>query len=177
MARGRLIFPFLADIRRLDTSATESAEPPPDTGYDTRFRAPRIDYPVGQDGPRTTTQRYLPQVLVPCQVEPFAEDRQRQMPSGNVPDASILLVFHFESLEGLGLVDTTTGEPLIRVNDKLVALLHHRTRAMVHNFAKRKPPGLFAVESRGQSYGLTSLERNLLLVPFNDRPQGLTGQP
>lgn len=162
--RGRLINPFLAALHRLDTVATETA------GYDPRFRSPTVSRPTGPDGARLTTRRELAEIRVPCQVETENIERQRQGPGGNVPDGKLWLVFHFKDLELLGLVDPN-GDAKIRVNDRLAAI-YRKTGELERAF----PAGLYVVEAQPRSFGI-GLRKNLLLVTFDDRPQGLTQAP
>jgi len=63
--RGRLIFPFLAELHRLDTEAMA-----PD--YDPDFKEPVL-IDADDDGVAEPFRREHPPVRVPCQVEPEAE--------------------------------------------------------------------------------------------------------
>ncbi len=163
--RGRLLFPFLADLRRLDTNATRAA-----SGYDDDFKTTRRTYPNGPAGAAVSTRVELPVVQLRCQVEMGRWEAQRQTASGNAPDTDLTLVFHFEELEAKGLVDAATGDALIRVNDRLVALRRVRDGAIVRAGSR---PDVFATEVQPAGIGLGG-ERNLLVVVFGDRPQGLT---
>ena len=69
------------------------------------------------DGAGDLFRREHPPVRVPCQVEPETLDALRMTPSGNTPQSSVDLVFHFRDLERLALVDATTGEALIRTRN------------------------------------------------------------
>lgn len=91
------------------------------------------------------------------------------MASGNAPESQLTLVFHFAELEDRGLVDAATGEALIRVNDRLSAL-KRLDGALVQ---KIPAPGLFATEPQIGGLGIAG-RRNLLIVSFDVRPQGLT---
>jgi hypothetical protein len=163
MNRGRLICPFLATIYRLDTRAIETAD-----GYDPDFRTTKHAYP-GNVGARTSSRREFPPVDLRCQVEVGRWEGQRQMASGNAPESQLTLVFHFAELEDRGLVDAATGEALIRVNDRLSAL-KRLDGALVQ---KIPAPGLFATEPQIGGLGIAG-RRNLLIVSFDVRPQGLT---
>ena len=104
--RGRLIFPFIAELHRLDTQAMA-----PD--YDEDFKEP-ILVDTDDDGVAEPFRREHPPVRVPCQVEPEAFETLRMATSGNTPRSSFDLVFHFKDLERLGLVDAASGDALIR---------------------------------------------------------------
>lgn len=167
--RGRLIFPFLAEIARLDTAATASHDPagPQESGYDPDFKETVLE-DTDSDGLGTDVRKEMEPVRIPAQVEVQAFEALQESFSGNMPDADITLVFHFDDLERLGLVDPSTGEPLIRPNDRLVAIFD-KQGSLVQEV--RTPPGLYATEVKPTGFGLGHA-RNLLLVSFNDREQG-----
>ncbi len=172
MSRGRLIFPFLAVIARLDV--TKSALDPDGSGeltegYDHVFREPHTYTDSG--GKRQDT-RQESCILVPCQVEDQVWEQQNQLQAGNSPNSRMGLVFHFRDLERLGLVDRTTGVANICPNDRLDRLLQCRTKKLVQAF--RNPPGLFAISCTPAGFGIGN-ERNLLLCIFEERQQGVAG--
>ena len=164
--RGRLIFPFLAELCRLDTDAMATEAP----GYDVDFKEPALLDTDG-DGAGETYRREHPPVRVPCQVEPQTIEALRMTPAGNTPQSSLDLVFHFKDLERLGLIDALTGEPLIRPSDRLSGLFDTEGNLV---WAVRTPPGLYVTEARPAGFGLFRRRprRNLLIVSFNDRPSG-----
>jgi hypothetical protein len=171
--RGRLLFPFVAVIRRLDTSATEAVGGA-GAGYDPDFRTTKKTYP-GNMGVAASTRRELTAVQVKCQVEIGRWEQQRQMASGNATDSQLTTVIHFKELETLGLVDVVTGDALFRVNDRLESILRLRDGALVQ--AVRTPaPGLFATEVQPAAFGL-GRERNLLVITWAPRAQGLVAPP
>jgi hypothetical protein len=169
--RGRLINPFLADIARLDTVAT-AADPdgpgPLASGYDADFKETVV---LEDAGARRDARHEMEPILVPCQVEVGAFEALQQLAAGNSPSSQVTLVFHFRDLERMGLVDVPSGDALLRVNDRLVAI-HDLTGALVQ--AVRTPPGLYAVEVQPQSFGL-GRARNLLLVRWEPRELGARG--
>jgi hypothetical protein len=170
--RGRLINPFLAEIAQLDTLAT-AADPdgagPGVSGYDPDFKEMVIfGAPAGE---RIDARKEKPPIHVPCQVEVGAFEALQQLAAGNSPNSRIVLVFHFRDLERMGLVDMATGEALLRINDRLVAI-HRMDGVLVQ--AVRTPPGLYATEVQPQSFGL-GLSRNLLLVTFDEREIAVRG--
>ena len=170
--RGRLINPFLAELARLDTVAT-AADPdgpgPLTSGYDPDFKETVIVPATGERG--TDARKEMPSIRIPCQVEVGTFEALQQLASGNSPDSKVTLVFHFRDLERTGLVDPGTGDALLRVNDRLVAIYELAGRLVQ---AIRTPPGLYATEVQPQSFGL-GLSRNLLLVTFEERELGVRG--
>ena len=171
--RGRLIFPFLAELHRLDTQATAIEDPdgagPLEGGYDPDFKESVLVDP-DSDGIGEPIRKEHPFVRVPCQVEPKVFDELRMFASGNAPRSHIDLVFHFKDLERMGLVDKATGDALIRPGDRLSAI-YDKTGELVQQI--RTPPGLYVTEARPIGFGLcrTRPRRNLLLVSFSDRQQ------
>jgi hypothetical protein len=169
--RGRLINPFLAEIARIDTVATD-ADPdgpgPLTSGYDPDFKETIV---LEQSGSRVDARREMPPIRVPCQVEVGAFEALQQLAAGNSPSSHVTLVFHFRDLERLGLVDPASGDALLRVNDRLVAI-RDLAGALVQ--AVRARPGLYASEVQPQSFGL-GRARNLLLVTFQERELGVRG--
>ena len=175
--RGHLINPFIAEIAQLDTVAT-AADPDGagtlTSGFDDDFRevvrvadAADPDNQAGVSARQEKTHIYLP-----CQVETEdAFDNMRMFAAGNVPQFSIALLFHFRDLENAGLVHATTGSALLENNDRLVAIRKLSNNALVESIPN--PPGLFATRVMPRSFGLSGGERNLLLVTFEDREQGL----
>ncbi|HHH27240.1 MAG TPA: hypothetical protein ENK57_02670 [Polyangiaceae bacterium] len=169
--RGRLIFPFLAELFRLDTQAMATVDPdgpgPLQGGYDADFKEPVLvdqnDDGVGE----RVGQEHAP-ARVPCQVDTKAFEELRMFASGNAPRSRIDLVFHFKDLERLGLVDPGTGDALLRPGDRLGAI-YDKADALVQQV--RTPPGLYVTESRPIGFGLNMARphRNLLLVTFEDR--------
>ena len=164
--RGHLIQPFVAHVFRLDTTATVVA------GVDDRFRKPKLARPLGPDQPAQTTRRELAVLELQCQVEVGERGRRQQGPSGNVPDDRLVLVFHMRELEEKGLVDSS-GSPKINVGDRLGAI-YKTDGTMVKTYPN--PPGLYATKVSDEAFGL-GRSRNLVIVTWDDRPQGLTAAP
>jgi hypothetical protein len=170
--RGRLINPFLAELARLDTVAT-AADPdgagPLTSGYDPDFKETVIVPATGERG--ADVRKEMEPIRIPCQVEVGVFAALQQLASGNSPDSKVTLVFHFRDLERMGLVDASTSDALLRVNDRLAAIYDLAGRLVQ---AIRTPPGLYATEVQPQSFGL-GLCRNLLLVTFEERELGPRG--
>jgi len=173
--RGRLIFPFVAELHQLDTYAT-AQDPdgagPLESGYDVDFRE-TVNVPVeGQQvGDDARVEKAPIQLL--CQVEPTESETLNQLFSGAVLSTTTVLIFHFTELEKRGLVDSD-GNPLIQIGDRLGALYNTRGQ-VVQSFPN--PPGVYVTERRPIGFGLHSEapQRNLLAVRFDDREQGVTG--
>jgi len=171
--RGRLIFPFQAELCRQDTQATASLDPdgagPLESGYDRDFREPVLADDDG-DGLGRAVRDEHPPVRLPCQVEAKVFDALQMAASGNTPDSAIELLFHFRNLEQQGLVDQETGQALINPGDRLAGL-YDAAGSLV--FAVTNPPGLFVREARPLGFGLgrSRPQRNLLLVTLEDRRQ------
>jgi len=169
--RGKLINPFLAELARLDT-VTTAADPdgvgPLTSGYDPDFKETVV---IETAGRRRDARREMLPVRLPCQVEVGAFEALQQLAAGNSPGSQVTLVFHFRDLERRHMVDPITGDALLRVNDRLVAI---RNLAGDLVQAVRTPPGLYATEVQPQSFGL-GRSRNLLLVTFQERELGVRG--
>jgi hypothetical protein len=170
--RGRLINPLAAEFAQLDTAAT-AADPdgpgPLTSGYDTDFHETVLVPSAG--GPRRDARREKPSIRVPCQIEVQSFGVLAELATGNSPRSHLVLVFHFADLEQLGLVDPATGDALLRVGDRLVAIRDLRTGELVQ--AVRTPPGLYLTEPQPQ-FGLGG-RRNLLLATFGERALGAQG--
>jgi hypothetical protein len=164
---------FLAELAPLDTTAT-AADPdgpgPLTSGYDADFQEPVLVSIAGGGGGQDA-RREKPPIHVPCQVEVQAFGELTELATGNSPHSRLVLVFHFADLEQLGLVDPTTGDALLRVGDRLVAIRDLRTDELVQ--AIRTPPGLYLTEAQPQ-FGL-GRRRNLLLTTFSERALGARG--
>ena len=162
MARGRLIFPFLVDIAQVDTVATAAVA---DGGYDDVFREPKIVPPASGSG-RGTISREEVTYTYKCQIEPETFEALEEMLTGKSPNSEITIVMHYRDLEVDGLLDSS-GKPLLRTGDRFVQVKHYRTGAVIEVIPN--PPGLFVVQVRSGGFGLSSLERNLLFVTFEER--------
>lgn len=152
--RGRLIFPFYAQIERIDTNATRG-----DGAYDDDFKT---------FVPGAARVNLVP-LRLPCQIEVNTLELQRMARDGNVPDRMMQLIFHFADLEREALVHETTGDALIRLNDKLTGIYDLRTGAIVQAIPNG---GMFATKVEPNAFGI-GRKRNLLFVVFAERAKGL----
>jgi hypothetical protein len=171
--RGRLINPFLAELAQLDTVAT--AEDPDGagplaSGYDRDFKETVIVPDTGWRGRDARQEK--PLVQIPCQVEVSSFGELQELLTGMSPRSHLVLVFHFQDLERMGLVDPGSGDALLRVDDRLVAIRDYHTGELVQ--AVRTPPGLYITEVQPQSFGI-GLRRNLIFAIFNERALGPKG--
>ena len=165
MSRGRLLFWKLVDFELLDIPATEAD---PDgagsltTGYDDVYREPVV-HTVG--GVRTEATQYGTVVQMRAQIEDKSWDMLTMGLNGNMPDNKTRLILHWRELEKKNLYDVVTGEPKIRVNDKVVAI-----RDRHGNLLLNLDPPLYVTEVKTH-YGF-SATRNLLHVMLEDREKG-----
>jgi hypothetical protein len=158
--RGRLIFPFIADVVRVDAAAVEAA-------IDPDFKEPRL-VDADDDGVPDGARPEMPIVGIPCQVEAKKFDELTMMPAGDSPRSEVTLVFHFRDLERLGLVDQATGTPGITPGDRLDAI-RRRNGVVVQKVPT--PPGLYVTEALPRGFGLGRMpSRNLLVTRFESRP-------
>lgn len=166
--RGRLIFPFLADIRQLDTLATSLTDPdgPATSGFNDLFREPSLD-----ETTQEPVRKEKPTLSLFCQVETEAgsDEALAMKASGKDPNTLTRLVFHFRELEKKGLVDAD-GYASLRVGDRLVKI---RTRKGNDVQTYRIP--LYATQVQMRSLGLSGHQRNLLLITFEERERSIGG--
>lgn len=163
--RGRLIWPFVARLARLDPAGTDAAVAS-DLGFDDVFREP-AQVPDGtQTG--TDARAELEALDLPCQIEDLAWEQLRMMRTGAASQLEVVLVFHYRDLELRGLVDATTGTALApRVGDRLVSIHRSVDLSLVQQVPT--PPGLYCIEAQPRSHGLSGLDRNLLVATFRER--------
>jgi len=162
---------FLAELVQLDTVATAADPDGPGalaSGYDADFQETAL-VPTS-NGRGLDARREKPPIRIPCQVEVQAFGELQEVLTGNSPRSNLVLVFHFQDLERMGLVEPTTGDALLRVGDRLAAICDYRTGELVQ--AIRTPPGLYLTEAQPQSFGLGT-RRNLLLATFTERALGI----
>jgi len=164
--RGRLIFPFLAELRRLDTHAMSTQTP----GYDEDFKEPALLDTDGDGAGDAYRQAHAP-ARVPRRAGPLNCETRPRLDGGVSPAASIGLASMVKDLEQRGLVDASSGEALIRNSDRLSGLFDTEGTLV---WSVRTPPGLYVTEARPAGFGLFRRRprRNLLIVSFADRPAG-----
>lgn len=163
--RGRLIWPFKATIERIDTSSTSAnalASQP--AGYDRIFREP-----VKTD--TTDSRVYFPADLISCQVrtELGPYEKAVQMPGGRELDFDVRLALHYSELEMMGLVNAD-GTSKFQAGDKLTAIYKRDGVTLKRDFSSSP---LFCVHVPDRSWGLSGLDRNLLMLYFKDRREGV----
>lgn len=157
--RGRLIWPFRATIRRLDTTATAANAGPTPGGYDHDFKEPR----KRADGSLNTA--YKPEIVLQAQVETEGDvfDALSLRRLGDNRDSQVVLVFHFQELEDMGLVEG--GVAQLAKGDRLMAV-HTQSREEIDDYSSLH---LVATQLQPRSYGLSGGKRNLLLVTYRRR--------
>ncbi len=167
--RGRLINPFLLELRQLDTTAS-AADPdgagPETSGYDPDFREPVVVAGA------IAREEKAP-VFIPVQVEVDSYEKLMQAAPGNDPQSAVRFVMHFADLESMGLVDETTGHALVRIGDRAVAV--YRMDGTKIQDLGLDGRGLFCIEAQSQSFGLSGGERNLLVCAFEPRDRSYRG--
>ena len=168
--RGRVIWPMGVKIAQLD--ATSTAERSSGNGYDPDFREPAL-IPSDIGGPGVLSREESLTDIIPAQVEIARWDSRLQAYTGNLPQGSLILTFHFADLERLEMIDPDTGVALIRVDDRLEGIYRLRDESLI----ERPQVPLFAVEPQPNSLGLSGLDRNLLLVSFTPRNAGQLAPP
>lgn len=160
--RGRLIFAFEAELAPLSTTATAAA-----SGYDSDFKEPKRLAPAAGQGAGTSAREESAAVFVPVQVEEGAFEKLQQFFSGNAPGMRLALVAHFAWLEEHGLVDPATGNPMLPVGTRLVAI-----RDKDGQLATTMRVPLYLTEALPGSYGL-GRKRNLCILTFEPRDKGV----
>lgn len=174
MPRGRLIFPFLVDIARLDTAAT-AADPddagPLTSGYDDDFREPAMVAPASSSADAELNRKEVVTTFK-AQIGQDQNEALQMMVTGLSPSNRMTLVFHYRDLERAGMVSLTTGRPVLRApGDRLHAIRNIRTGALITEFPPR--PGLYATEVKDSGFGLGT-NRNLCIVTFEERELSTT---
>lgn len=157
--RGRLIKPFLIEVERIDTAATEAAG-----AYDPVFKTVKPQY--DSDGKPLPTTRFQEPVRVRAQIEHQTSKAQQQGAAGNVPESRYMLAMHFAELERLGLVDDNKN-PRFHVNDRWTAIY---TLAGV--LEQKLDPPLRVTEVQTSGFGIGG-RRNLCILVVEDRPTGI----
>lgn len=166
--RGRLLFVFYAEFVRVDTTATATS---PST-LDPDFREPRLVLGDDPDAIAALDRPELPRVKVPCQVEPESFQALHMISAGNEPTSKVQVVLHFRDLEGLGLVDASTGRALIGPGDRMTGFYDRAGRLV-------ETADLYVTEARptGFGFGLLRPHRNLLVVVLENRAASARGAP
>jgi hypothetical protein len=162
----RLIGPaYYLEIAMLDAVATrELSEPSIASGFDDDFR----EIVVFSAPQRESAKQERPPLFIPSQIESPTLEMLMQMGAGNTPDSKVTLVWARKDLVARDLIVPETGETLIRVNDRVVAI---RDKCMNLIRKIRTPPGLYITEIR-PTWGMAALG-DLFVVTLEDRQQGV----
>jgi len=165
----------LAVIHRLSPASTDDAAPfaGQTTGYDDDFQEPVVyaDDRAGGVTVRETARIELPPIRVPCQFEPVKLEELRQRFSGDMPSSHIQLVLHRQDLTLMKLIDTYTGAPLLKVNDR-VERLEARSNPGKSTIPF-KAPGLYIFEISPASAGFGDAGHDLYLAFLHERERVL----
>lgn len=164
---GRLLFPVLTDIYRLDTTgmlADPDGAGPLSSGVDGYGEPILVASP---DDAGTYRRLEMAPVRLPVQMATEAYDRQHMMATGDVREGKVSLTFHFRDLEAAHLVDPTTQRPLLKSGDRIGAV-YDLDGNLLQAFPA--PPGLYIVEASAR-FGLRG-KRNLLIATCMSRKQG-----
>lgn len=169
MSRGRLIFPFVVELGLLDTAAM-AADPdaygPLSSGYDDEFREPVMVPPSTGSAPGHLLRKEVVKRFK-AQIEDDTAEMMEIMASGNSPQNTLGLVFHYIDLEAAGAVQLVSGKPTIKApGARLISIRDPRTGAVVERYDN--PPGYWATQSKSMGFGIGQT-RNLLLVVFEER--------
>jgi hypothetical protein len=160
-----LVFPFLCEFARFDPQAT--AEDPDLAGPLTEGYDPDFDEVVAFDPAgsvvREDARKDLPLLRISAQVRVAELDGLISMRGGARLKAKMMLTADVFELQAQGLVDATTGDILIRPNDKLVAI-YRETGELEDQL--RVP--LYVNEVRAAEYGIGQT-RNLVHFMLEDR--------
>lgn len=167
--RGRLIFPFVAVLARVDPAAIEAAGPGGAEGFDDDFLEPTNEA-VGDAV--VPIRRELAELRLRAQIEPGTFVQLRRLLAGFAPEAEMTLTLHMPELEDAGLVGAD-GWPTLRAGDRL-ARIEDEDGVTVLEIAD--PPGIYLDTMTPDSFGLLGSKRpNLLICALTDRPQGGAG--
>lgn len=158
--RGRLIFPIVAEIHRLDLEVTNSLG-----GVDTVYN--EIKLAPSSDRLGTSSRVEMAPIQIPIQFEPSYLRKLHMLSNGDASSGRVVGVMHFRDLENMNLVSVTTGQALIKKGDRLGAL--YRTDGELIETISN-PPGAFVTDATPET-GLGGY-RNLLLVTFESRDPG-----
>ncbi len=163
--RGRLIFPKLAEIARLDTAAVEAAG-----DYDHVFGEIRAS---NENRPGASRSVPRAEVLARAQAQVETDSFQRIMMGGlgQVPNSRMVLVFLASELEELGFVDATTRKPIFKPTDRLAAVYELDGTTLI--LRVEEDPGLFATHVQPTGFGFGAGGYNLVEVTFEARPDGI----
>ncbi len=134
------------------------------SGFDDDFK----EVVVFSSPQRTSGRLEQEPILIPSQIESPTFEALQQMSAGNLPDYKMTLVWARKDLEELDLIVPETGECLVRVNDRLVAL-YDKCMNLIQEI--RTPPGLYVTEVR-PTWGIAG-HRDLFLITLDDREQGV----
>jgi hypothetical protein len=167
--RGRLINPYVADLRVPDIAATAAAQSDGSpSGYDDAARSVRRVVDGSYRGRSARVEK--PALKLRCQPEIEDLNKLALLLNGHMTDNLLRLVFHLRDFEREGLIDEQTGESKVFIGTRLDALYDRHGDKVLQRFGD--PPGMYATEVMGRGY---MGSRNLLIVTFEPRDKGAKG--
>lgn len=158
--RGRLIWPILAEIHRLDLEVVNSLG-----GYDSVYKEIKLEPSADRLG--TSARVEMAPIQIPIQFEPSSLRKLHMFANGDASTGRMVGVMHFQDLEDRALVHATNGQALIKKGDRLGAL--YRTDGTLIETITN-PPGAFVTDATPET--TLSGYRNLLIVTFESRDEG-----
>lgn len=166
--RGRLIFPVVCEVARIDVETTRTA-----SGFDDVLGQPRRASTSGlpeKGTPRgdLATAYFLPVRLL-GQIEnglaKLTTYQQGMAQTGNQPKFKVQVVYHYDQLEQGGLV-ASDGHVKMRSGDRLLAA-YTLAGTKICDFEDA-----YATRIDDTSFGLSAQTRNLCIVTYESRVKG-----
>lgn len=156
-----LLWPMIALVHRLDTNSTWDIDPPGDLaeGYDPILREPVV---YRSAGARVSARQELTVVRVPCQVETARTEDLQMVFTGDDPDSLVVFVLSRPDLRNLNLIDSTTGNVLLKPGDRISALEKYGFPGTIVK-QYEKPLYIYQVVSpRSQGFGADGYDLELV---------------
>jgi hypothetical protein len=158
-----LLWPIDAVIHRIDIPATWAEDPPGtahDKGYDDILREPVISRGDDADRPRTVPRVEYAQIRLPVQEEPKTNEELNMAATGDDPLSNVVFVCHRNDLRRLALLDTSTGNCLLKKGDRISHLERKGTRVKVREW--QKPLYIYRVDDGSQGFGLDNYDLHII---------------
>jgi hypothetical protein len=158
-----LIFPMKCVVRRLDIQATWAVDPPGaehDTGYDYLLEEPVISR---SSGARAHPRVEMTAVEIPCQIETARFEELQATFGGNDPVTNQVFVFHRAQLRALSLIDSTTGDCLLKPGDRIESLKKGTRTVRTY----QKPLYVFELRMGSQGFGEDGYDLELCYTSYH----------
>lgn len=160
--RGRLINAYRVQVAQLDAQLSEQTLP----GTNRVYREPNVG--VDPNTHQRVTGRKERTIWLPAQIETGNYGQLVVLANGIAPKSALKIIFHYEDLEELGMVDDQRRNTPVRVTDRLVSIHSAEDDELLLAFPY--PPGVFCTEASPE--GLMGGRLNLLVTTWGDRAQG-----